>query len=90
MGKQFANDSMTPSPISVSRNQYKDEIPSDRPEHDEATPGHSNPMYTGEHYSDEWDGGFKTYGVAVTDKGQSPSKTVVKTDGDKAKRGDES
>jgi len=90
MGKQFADDSMTPSPISVTRNQYKDEIPEMDPQHEGATPGHTNPLYKGGHYSDEWDGGYKNYGVSVTDLGQSPSKTVTKVDGDQAKRGRES
>ena len=51
MGRQFADDSMTPDPISVSRNQYMDEIPSDRPMHGDCTPGHSNPAYTGRQYA---------------------------------------
>lgn len=88
MGRQFANDSMTPEPISVSRNQYKDEIPSDRPSHEDTTPGHSNPMYTGKHYSDDFNGGFKSYGVSVGSKGASKEEMSVNPHA--ANRGDES
>lgn len=86
MGRQFANDSMTPDPISVSRNEYKDEMPSDRPMHDDTTPGHSNPQYTGRHYSDDFNGGFKPYGKSV---GEAPKATSQSISGDKANRGDE-
>jgi hypothetical protein len=85
MGRQFANDSMTPEPISVSRNQYKDEIPSDRPMHDDTTPGHSNPLYTGRHYAPSPMGG-----TSVSDKGQSPSKSTTDVNVHVANRGDES
>ncbi len=90
MGRQFANDSMTPPPISVSRNEFKDEIPSDRPSHENTTPEHSNPQYTGRQYSDDWRGGFTPYGKSVTDMGQSPSKKVVDVDVRRADKGPES
>lgn len=85
MGRQFANDSMTPSPISVSRNQYKDEIPSDRPEHENTTPEHSNSLYGGNQYAPQMN-----YGVSVTDMGQSPSRKTVDVDVHKADKGKES
>ena len=84
MGRQFANDSMTPSPISVSRDKYDDEIPSDRPEHENTTPGMTASLYTGGHYADDFPGG---YGKSVEDKGQSPSKEKVDADVHGANRG---
>jgi hypothetical protein len=87
MGRQFANDSMTPEPISVSRDKYKDEIPSDRTNHENSTPEHSNPSYTGRQFSDDWDGGFKPYGVNV---GKPADATEVGIKGDVADRGRES
>jgi len=88
--RQFANDFATPDPIAVTRDQYKDEIPTDRPYHTDTTPGHSNPTYTGRQYSDDWSGGFETYGVSVTDKGQSPSRETVSVNPNSADRGKES
>lgn len=81
MGRQFADDSMTPSPISVSRNQYKDEIPSDRPMHENSTPEHSNAMYSGNQYAP-----VMSYGKSVDG---SPSKSTVDVDKDAANRGKE-
>ena len=86
MGRQFANDSMTPEPISVSRDKYQDEIPSDRTNHGNATPEHSNPTYTGRQFSDDWMGGYENYGVAV----EAPKATSVVVNPNKAVRGDES
>ena len=86
MGRQFADDSMTPEPISVSRDEYKDEIPSDRPYAENCTPGHSNPLYTGRQYSDDWNGGYRAYGKSV---GAAPKASVVGIEGDKANRGPE-
>jgi hypothetical protein len=83
--RQFANDSMTPEPISVSRDQYKDEIPSDRPMHDNSTPEHSNAMYTGRQYAPSPMGG-----TSMPDKGQSPQKSTQDENVTKADRGDES
>lgn len=82
MGRQFANDSMTPDPISVSRNQYKDEIPSDRPMHEDSTPGHSNPGYTGRQYNTDVKPGSAVSGGAA-------SKQVVDVDVHRADRGKE-
>lgn len=89
-GRQFANDFATPSPIEVTRNKFKDEIPSDRPYHDNTTPAHSNSAYTGRQYSDDWMGGYESYGVSVTDKGQSPSKEQVAVNPNSADRGKDS
>ena len=66
MDNQFADDSMTPDPISVSRNQYKDEIPTDRPEHANATPEHSNPMYSGRQYAPSPMGGSSVEAAGVS------------------------
>jgi len=88
--RQFANDVATPDPIAVNRDQYKDEMPTDRPYHMNTTPEHSNPTYTGRQYSDDWMGGFENYGVSVADRGQSPSKEVVSVNPNSADRGKES
>ena len=87
-GRQFANDSATPDPISVSRNQYKDEIPTDRTNHEDCTPGHSNPMYVGRQYSDDWNGGYENYGVSVGSSGPSKEQTTINPNS--ADRGKES
>jgi hypothetical protein len=81
MGRQFADDSMTPDPIKVSRDKYMDEIPSDRPMHENTTPGHSNPAYTGRQYDDDVKSG--------TNVGAAPKATVQGVAGDKADRGPE-
>lgn len=83
--RQFANDSMTPSPIGVSRNKYQDEMPSDRPAHDDSTPGHSNPAYTGMQYAGE----FSNYGVSVG-SGSGPSREQVTVNAQSTERGKES
>lgn len=89
-GGQFSRDAMTPGEISISRDQYNNEIPSDRPSHTDTTPGHSNPAYTGRHYSDDFSGGYSGYGVSVADKGQSPSKEQVSVNPNSADRGKDS
>lgn len=88
--RQFANDFATPDPIAVTRDQYKDEMPTDRPYHTDTTPGHSNPTYVGRQYSDDFNGGFSPYGVTVMDKGQSPSREQVAVNPNSADRGKES
>lgn len=89
MGRQFANDSMTPSPIGVSRNKYQDEMPSDKPMHDNSTPGHSNSAYTGMQYSDDFNGGYSGYGVSVG-SGSGPSREQVTVNAQSTERGKES
>jgi hypothetical protein len=90
-GKQFAADSMTPEEISVTRDSYWDEIPADRTNHADATPGHSNSLYVGRQYDTIVRSPTgNQYGAAATDLGQSPSKKVVENDVTKAGRGPES
>lgn len=89
-GRQFANDFATPDPISVSRDKYQDEIPSDRPYHENTTPSHSNPMYVGRQYSDDWMGGYDPYGVSVADRGKTPLREQVAVNPNSADRGRES
>jgi hypothetical protein len=89
-GGQFARDSMTPEEIGVRRDQYWNEIPMDRPSHDNTTPEHSNPLYVGRQFdtlvTSPTGGG---YGVMVEDKGQTPSKTSVNVNIHRADRGPE-
>jgi hypothetical protein len=87
-GRQFANDVATPDPIAVSRDQYQDEIPTDRPSHENTTPGLSASMYTGRHYSDDFMGGYENYGVSVGSKGAS--KETITVNPNSADRGKES
>jgi len=87
-GRQFANDSMTPEPISVSRDKYQNEVPSDRPNHTDTTPGKGSWSWGEGHYSDDNNGGYSSYGVAVKDQGQTSSTVYV--DNSRADRGKES
>lgn len=89
-GRQFANDSMTPEPISVRRDKFNDEIPSDRPMHENTTPGMSQSLYEGRHYSDDWMGGFESYGVSVKDMGKTPVREQVSVNPNSATRGKDS
>lgn len=86
MGRQFANDSMTPEPIDVSRDKFKNEIPSDRPCHDDTTPGHSNESYVGRQFDTQVKEGTG-YGVSVAGKGQSPSRETADVNVHSADRG---
>jgi hypothetical protein len=89
-GGQFARDSMTPSEIQVTRDKYEDEIPTDRPYHENTTPAHSNPMYVGRQYSDDWMGGYDPYGVSTVDRGKTPMKEQISINPNSADRGKES
>lgn len=85
--RQFANDSMTPEPISVSRDSYKDEIPADRPMHDNSTPEHSNSLYVGRQFDTQVKSASSSYGVAVSGMGVSKEAATVSVH--KADRGNE-
>lgn len=87
MGRQFANDSMTPEPISTHDDSYGNCLANDRPMHTDTTPGLGSFNWSGKQYSDDFDGGFKKYGVAV---GSAPKATGQTISGDKADRGKES
>jgi len=84
MGRQFADDAMTPEPISVSRDAAMDEIPTDRPMHENTTPGESGGLYQGLHYAKD----FKSYGVEVASV--APSRETMDVNVHKADRGSES
>ena len=83
MGKQFANDSMTPGPISVSRDKYQNEIPTDQPNHENTTPAEGGFNWSGNQYATD----FSSYGQSVGG-GSSASRTAV--DVSRADRGAES
>jgi hypothetical protein len=76
--------------LSVTNDQYNNEMAEDRTMHDNATPQHSNPLYQGRHYSDDFKGGYSNYGTSVSDKGQSPSKQETAINVHRADRGKES
>lgn len=68
--------------LEVSRDKYNNEIPTDRPMHDNATPEVSGGInYSGKQYSTD----FSSYGVSV-DSGSSMPSTVT-VDNSKADRG---
>jgi hypothetical protein len=89
-GGQFARDSMTPSEIQITRNRFQDEIPTDRPMHENTTPGLGDGLYQGRHYSDDWNGGYTAYGVTVADRGMTPSKESMTINPNSAARGKDS
>lgn len=72
----------------VSYDQYWNERSEDRPMHGNATPQHSNPLYTGRQYSDDFNGGYSGYGVSVKPPEASTGGVMVK--GDDAARGKDS
>lgn len=77
---QFADDSMTPSPISVKRDKFYNEIPSDQPMHENATAAEGGFNFSAGHYDDSpGKGGFGSYGRSVEDLGRNPqvSRTSV-------------
>ena len=90
MPRQFANDSMTPAPISVSRDKYQNEIPTDKPMHDNTTPGEGSFDWQCGHYATDFNAGFSSYGRSVEDKGQNPSSSTISVDNSRADRGKES
>lgn len=73
--------------ISVTRDSYGNEIPSDKPMHDNTTPAKGKFNFGGGQYSEDWNGGFSSYGVSVADKGQ---RNEVSVDVSRADRGKES
>lgn len=84
MPDHYANDSMTPAPISVSRDQYQNEIPSDQPMHGEATPGMSVGVnYGAQHYNDD----VKS-GSSVSPAGVSRETTTIDNSKSPMKRGE--
>ena len=89
---QFADDSMTPSPLGVSRDAYGNEIAEDRSSHDNTTPGKGSWSFDENHYASDCGnkGGYGGYGVPVADKGQSPSSERTTADASRANRGAES
>lgn len=87
---QFANDSMTPAPLTVTRDKFGNEIAADKPMHENATPGEGSWSFDEEHYDDgPSKGGFQSYGTAVSgNDGPSSERTTV--DNSRADRGKES
>lgn len=90
MGRQWANDSMTPEPIGISRDAFGNEWAKDRPMHADTTAGEGTTNFddaTGQ-YSQDWKGGFRSYGKSVSAPEISRSSVVV--DNNAANRGPES
>ena len=80
---QFADDSMTPDPISISRDKYGNEIPTDKPMHDNSTPGVGSWSWDENHYANDPKGG-----VSVAPPSLSSERITV--DNSRADRGMES
>lgn len=74
MGRQFAADSATPSPIACNRDKYMDEIPMDRPMHENSTPAEGAFNWGALHYCDYPNG---SYGAEVSAKGVSSDSVDV-------------
>jgi len=76
----YANDSMTPAPISVSRDSQGNEIASDPTMHEDATPGMGGANYGAQHYNDDVKSGNAVSGAGVSrettavDNSKSPLK----------------
>lgn len=84
MPRQFADDSMTPEPISVSRDKYQNEIPSDRTNHTDNTAGMGGFNWQGNQYATD----FTNYGVSTDANTGAAEKVSV--DVSRADRGKES
>lgn len=84
MGRQFADDSMTPPPIADHDDEYKNCIPTDRPMHENTTPGMGAFNWDAGHYATD----FSSYGKQVASV--APSKVTVDVNPHAANRGDES
>lgn len=78
---QFADDSMTPKPLSVTRDQYDNEIASDRPMHTNSTPGEGAWNFSAGHYDDDVKGGSNVSAPEGVDK--------IMVDNSRADRGKE-
>lgn len=73
--------------ISVTRDQYGNEIPSDRPMHENTTPSKGSFNFGGGQYSDDFNGGFSKYGVSVTPQN---GRNEIAVNVSRADRGQES
>jgi hypothetical protein len=87
-GRQYAADSMTPEELSVSYDQYNNEVASDRPMHTDTTPGNGSFSFGSPQYSDDFAGGWKPYGVEVASV--APSRENVTVNSQSTERGKES
>lgn len=88
---QFADDSMTPAPIGVKRDKFYNEIPSDRPAHEDATPAEGSYNFSGGQYDDSpGKGGFGSYGRSVSDLGKNPIVERSSVNADSTSRGKDS
>lgn len=87
-GRQYADDSMTPEPLSVTYDPFANEIAADRPMHTDTTPGEGKFNFAGKQYSEDWMGGNKEYGVDVKPSG--PSRESMDVNVGAANRGNES
>ena len=80
MPDHYANDSMTPAPISVSRDSQGNEVASDSPMHDNSTPGMGAFNYGAPHYNDDVKSGSGVSAPGVSretttvDNSKSPMK----------------
>ena len=88
---QWADDSMTPSPLKVTKDKFGNELAQDRPSHNNTTAEEGSFHFGGNQYDDSpGKGGFGSYGVAVEDYGQNPKVERSTVDNSRADRGRES
>jgi hypothetical protein len=74
--------------IDVHYDENNNQIPADRPMHENSTPEAGSFDFSGKQYSDDWDGGYKTYGVMVDAGGAS--REQVTANAQSTERGKES
>ena len=84
MPTQFADDFATPDPISVSRDKYKNEIPTDRTNHTDNTAGEGAFHWEGNQYATD----FSNYGQSIDANSGNVEKIAV--DNSRADRGRDS
>ena len=96
MGSQYADSPPQPfngqkNCLSVTRDQFGNEIAEDRTNHDNTTASEGSWNFTGGQYSDDWKGGFDGgYGTPVArDNGTSPQVERTSVDNSRADRGKE-
>ncbi len=79
--------------INVRRDQYQNEVPVDKPNHENPTPGEGCWQWEGKQYSEDFQGGFGKYGVVLKDednRGLHPEAERIIVDIGRSNRGQES
>ena len=92
-GRQFAGTpaegSVSPEYLEVNYDKFNNEVAQDRPKHENTTPAMGEWNWSSKKYSDDFQGGWRPYGVSVEDRGQSPVVERTSVDVSRADRGKE-